>query len=192
MNTDNTEQKYQSEQPSSEKSSYKKPVCLTCMIIVFILISTTIVIIYPLWIQDGKSVKRTWCLSNIKMLSVGMQMYMGENDMLMPDRNNWQTAIEQYIKSNKTFICPAVKTDKPCYAFNSSLSAVNTSNIDAPEDVVMQFESIPGVNQCGGRELLPIPVRHSGHSIAFVDGHARGVDPRKIDSYIWNAKKISR
>lgn len=188
MNTGNAEPKPQPEKSSSGKSSAIKPVCLTCMIVVFVLISALGVIIYPLWIQNGKSATRTWCLSNIKMLSVGMQMYANENDMMMPLRNNWKTAIEEYVKSNKAFICPTVSTDKPCYAFNTSLGAVNSSGIDTPDKTVMLFESIPGINQCGGKELLPIPLRHSGHSIAFVDGHARGVDPREIDSYIWNAK----
>ena len=181
------------EPPASKSSSTVKIVCLSCFVIILLIFAVMTAVLFPVFNRARGAARGTSCLSNTKQIATGFMMYMAEWDDRMPMGNDWQTAIEPYIKSTSIWNCSSAKTMDPCYAFNSKLVKVNATNIDAPYDTVMIFESIPGMNQCGGKELLPSPPRHEqGHSIAFVDGHARGVKPQEIDSLIWNVKLIAR
>ncbi|WP_319586199.1 hypothetical protein [uncultured Desulfobulbus sp.] len=182
------------EPPSSKSSSSTtKIVCLSCLgIMLFIFIAITVVT-YPVFFRARGAAKSTSCLSNTKQLAIAFMMYTSEFDDRMPLRNNWQAALDPYIKSRSIWKCPSAQTTDPCYAFNSKLEKAKLSDINTPQDTVMVFESVPGMNQCGGKELFPSPPRHpEGHSIAYADSHAKSVKPQEIDSLVWNIKTLAK
>ena len=190
MNYDNTEPDLLLPEPPSMKTKY-----LTCFMIIWILTAVIIILVinheYQLFKRSSGDGNARICLSNTKSLGAAFLMYMADNDDRMPPGDNWLGEIDPYIRSKAILKCPSASTSDPCYAFNSKLGKVKVSDINAPDSTVMIFESIPGMNQCGGKELLPSPPRHlEGHSIAFMDGHARSVKPQEIDLLIWDVKTI--
>lgn len=177
------------EPPSSKSSSTAKIVCLSCFVIVLIIFAALAAVLFPVFNRARIEAGSVSCLSNTKQLATCFMMYMAENDERMPVTSHWVETIDPYMKSKYILKCPSVQTSDPCYAFNSKLMKTNTADMGAPQDTVLLFESIPGLDQCGGKELLPSPTRHAqGHSIGFVDGHAKSIQPVNIDSLIWDVK----
>ncbi|MHB1455961.1 MAG: hypothetical protein ACYC0V_03495 [Armatimonadota bacterium] len=185
MNTDNTEQN----RPESPLTS--RPATLIVIIVVIAIITALVAVLVPVLTlsPDGHGGRATTCLSNTKSLASSFWMYMAENDDRMPPGSNWLEAVGPYIKSRATLKCPSAQATEPCYAFNSKLAKTKVSDVTVPDKTVMLFETVPGTNQCGGKELLPSPPRHlEGHSIGFVDGHVGSVPLSGINSLIWSVK----
>ncbi|MHB1455959.1 MAG: hypothetical protein ACYC0V_03485 [Armatimonadota bacterium] len=182
------------EPPSSQKSaSTIKIVCLSCLVIAMLIFVLLAAVLFPVFNRARGAAKSTSCLSNTKQIATAFMMYTSEFDDRMPLGNNWQPALDPYIKSRYIWKCPSAQTTDPCYAFNSKLVKARLSDINAPYNTVMVYESIPGMNQRGGKKLLPSPPRHEyGHSIGFVDGHAKGVKPKEIDLLIWDVKTATK
>ena len=65
--------------------------------------------------------------------------------------------------------------------------------ISAPTNTVMLFDSIPGKNLIGGRELLPHPPRHSaGQTVGFLDGHAKQFTTDHLADFLWRPQSEKR
>ncbi|MHB1455960.1 MAG: hypothetical protein ACYC0V_03490 [Armatimonadota bacterium] len=183
MNTDGTKPKHR---------SGAKSMGIACLLIIGLIIAIA-VMLQALFSWGSTRNHSVPCLSRVKQLGTAIQMYAAENDGMAPLGANWQEALFPYIKSKTMLICPEAKTEDRCYALNFHVQGRNIWVIDPPQNAVMVFESIPGTNQCGSRQLLPSPPRHpEGHSIAFMDGHAKSVKPQEIDSLIWNVKAYVR
>lgn len=175
------------EPPASKSSSTVKIVCLSCFVIILISVAVLAAVLFPVFNRARGAARSTSCLSNTKQIATAFMMYTSEFDDRMPLGNSWQPALDPYMKSRYIWKCPSAQTTDPCYAFNSKLVKAKLSDINAPQDTVMVFESVPGMNQFGGKELLPSPPRHpEGHSIGFVDGHVKSVKPDGVDSLLWN------
>ncbi|WP_319586200.1 hypothetical protein [uncultured Desulfobulbus sp.] len=189
MNINGTEPNLRSpEPPSTVPLTGTRIAWLSCIVIIFLTFAVMAAILYPA--HQRVKARSMICLSNTKSLGMAFLMYMADSDDQMPSGNNWLWEVDPYIRSKAILKCPSVSTLDPCYAFNSKLEKTRNSDIKEPDNTVMQFESVPGMNQCGGKELLPLPPRHpQGHSIGFVDGHAGSVMPTDIDSLIWNISK---
>lgn len=177
--------------PQPKRKSADRSAKVVGWIIILFVSSSIAAVLYPILSpshddnsSNGKTIS---CLSNIKQLALGFMMYSADNNCYMPITKNWQTVMDPYFKSRVILICPSTKTTKACYAFNTSIEEIHTSKIRKPASTVMLFESVPGMNQYGGKELLPSPPRHlQGHSIGFVDGHVKSVHPDGIDSLLWD------
>ena len=63
-------------------------------------------------------------------------------------------------------------------------------DFDAPEEMVLAFESSSGWNQCGGLELLATE-NHNGEgcNIVFADGHVKFVKVEEIPLLKWTVEK---
>ena len=172
-----------------ESSLTAKPVSLIGIVIGVVIIIVVAAVLVPVLTpaRDDHSTGTTAnCLSNTKSLGAAFLMYMADNDDRMPPGDNWLGEVDPYIRSKAILKCPSASTSDPCYAFNSKLGKVKVSDINASDSTVMIFESIPGMNQCGGKELLPSPPRHpKGHSIAFADGHVKMIGTEGVDALIW-------
>ena len=153
------------------------------------------------------------CLSNVEQLGLAMSMYMMDNDDQLPTSDWWVSSISSYIRSNSVLICPSVGGTQTCYAINGKLNKTDANHLMNPSKTVMIFESIPGDNPIGGKELLPNPPRHGSepgneihgiydiphfrfigdfYMIAFLDGHAEKTYSNTVDSLIWNPEKQKR
>lgn len=117
------------------------------------------------------------CNSNVKQLGLAMQMYTLDYDDRFPQADTWNVALEPYTRNPQLFHCP--ETDdaerRATYALNRTLVGSLTTRVAHTEQTVMLFDSIPGNNLDGGRNLLPQPPRHGNGSdaIGFADGHVK-------------------
>ncbi|MCW3096287.1 MAG: hypothetical protein JWL77_1905 [Chthonomonadaceae bacterium] len=133
--------------------------------------------------------RRTSCLSNVKQLGLGFMMYAQDYDEHYPLPRSWNEGVYPYIKNWAVFHCPYVEEENlPTYAMNRRLKSVLLARIETPQNTVLLFDSIPGKNLSGGRELLPDPPRHGTgdyYSIGFTDGHAKGVALKDLSGLLW-------
>ena len=133
---------------------------------------------------------RTSCLSNVKQLGLAFSMYLQDYDEHYPLPKAWNEGIYPYTKNTEILRCPYAREEKlPTYAMNRGLKSVLSARIETAANTVMLFDSIPGKNLSGGRELLPDPPRHGkndDNSIGFVDGHAKGVSQKNLSNLLWS------
>jgi|GEM_PF-2265457 len=136
----------------------------------------------------GNGGRRIGCLSNIKQLGLGFAMYVQDYDEHYPLPKAWNESIFPYTKNTAILHCPyAPEESLPTYAMNRRLKSVLSARIETPANTVMLFDSIPGKNLSGGREVLPDPPRHRNgdNNIGFVDGHAKSVSQKNLSFLLW-------
>jgi prepilin-type processing-associated H-X9-DG protein len=127
------------------------------------------------------------CISNVKQLSLSMYMYAQDYDDHYPLSASWNAATLPYNRNSEIYHCPDEDVQNvPSYAMNRLLSGAKTGDISDPTRTVLLFDSVPGENRVGSRELLPTPDRHNGsQSIGFVDGHVKPIHVEEIDTLLW-------
>ena len=127
------------------------------------------------------------CISNVKQLSMSMNMYAQDYDECYPVAASWNEATMPYIKNQTCYRCPnAEDLTLPSYAMNRHLQSVKTSTVGDSTRTVLLFDSVPGSDRAGGLGLLPAPVRHNGvHVIGFVDGHVKLIPVAEIGTLLW-------
>jgi prepilin-type N-terminal cleavage/methylation domain-containing protein len=102
------------------------------LLVVIAIIAILAAILFPVFGQAKESAKRTTCLSNMRQLGVGLMLYNGDHDDLMPDRRDlkhsidgyrpWTTwppsdpragwaaeVLRPYMKTDELWTCPSVK-----------------------------------------------------------------------------------
>ncbi len=133
------------------------------------------VFFYPVYMMAREKSRQSTCLSNLKSISLGAMQYAQDYDDKFPPTANWNAVLLPYYRSSQVLRCPSAGwRSMPGYAMNKSLGSVSLKKAAAPAETAGIFESIPGKDQAGGIELLPIPGRHySGSSIGFADGHVK-------------------
>lgn len=125
--------------------------------------------------RSQQSARKAVCLSNVKNLSLAMQMFVADNEDRFPEAHRWVEALHDYIKSEDVLKCPEDDSDARCsYAMNEALSGLSLSDLDDPSSVVLFFETAePGDNPVGGPDDVVSPGRHmGGNNYGFADGHA--------------------
>lgn len=129
----------------------------------------------------------TSCLSNVKQLGLGMQMYAQDYDENLPIRRNWNDAVYPYIKNWSAYQCPyAEDQNQPTYAMNQFVSGVKPKDMGNSEQTVLLFDSVPGKNLAGSAGLFPDPPRHyDSQTIGFCDGHVKLIKESNLGSLIW-------
>jgi prepilin-type processing-associated H-X9-DG protein len=127
------------------------------------------------------------CMNNLKQLALGEMMYATENKDHFPQAENWCDALGKYVGNTRVYLCPAGDPTLRChYAFNASLSGVDTKNVTAPAETVLIFETEGGWNQSGGRDQVLGRPRHGPSiGIVFADGHAEIVRENRLAKVKW-------
>ena len=141
--------------------------------------------VFPVFMKARSSAHKMTCLSNVKNISLALQMYMSDNDDRLIAADDWCGDLEEYVRNYDVFVCP-VAGDLDCaYAYNSDLSGADLSFFSDPMSTVAIFESDLGWNASGlPQDILPSEPRHlGGDNYGFLDGHAqwvsRGADPSR-------------
>src|SRR5436309_2118722 len=116
------------------------------LLVVIAIIAILAAILFPVFAQARESARKTSCLSNVRQLGLGWNMYSEDNDETFPltaqccdadgSQIYWQAMIEPYIKSNGTsqvwlnktsiFICPDYL--KPAPAVDEAGNPDNSGN----------------------------------------------------------------
>ena len=121
------------------------------------------------------------CLSNVKNVTLAVQMYVSDYDDVFPPAAQWSDTLFEYVRNEDVYRCPEA-TELPCgYAHNAALGEAMHDDLAHPAKTVVIFESDRGWNGAGGRALLPAEPRHlGGDNYGFADGHAQWVGREEV------------
>ncbi len=133
------------------------------------------VIAYPVFVKVREQGRQQTCLANLKSISLGAMQYAQDYDGKFPPTADWNAVLLPYYRSSQVLRCPSAGwRSAPGYAMNKSLGSVSLKTVAAPAETAGIYESIPGKDQAGGIELLPVPGRHiGGNNVGFADGHVK-------------------
>ena len=133
--------------------------------------------VFPVFARARESGRKATCLSNVKNISIALQMYMADNDDRLPAAANWCEDFEPYVKNFDVFVCSAAEDLDCAYAYSSDLSGADLASFYGPATTIAIFESDVGWNASGlPQDLLPAEPRHlGGDNFAFLDGHVQWI-----------------
>src|SRR5215208_6910948 len=88
------------------------------LLVVIAIIAILAAILFPVFAQAREKARSASCLSNVKQLSLGLMMYVQDNDEFMPygyaytwpgqkELTYWHDHIRPYIKSEALYKCPS-------------------------------------------------------------------------------------
>jgi len=86
------------------------------LLVVIAIIAILAAILFPVFAQAREKARQTTCLSNVKQMGLGLQMYVDDYDEMLPPGvdypwSPWGTTIfdrlDPYVKNNKMFLCPS-------------------------------------------------------------------------------------
>jgi hypothetical protein len=137
------------------------------------------------------------CLTNVKQMAMGMQMYAQDYDDRFPLATSWMDGTVPYsenggVKDKAVFQCPTVTAVQPNdfgYAYNSKLAGKPQSKITAPALTQLVYDSSKlQRNASDVVTSLPSPARHRTRGMrrnpgrvnimGYADGHAKAVSER--------------
>jgi len=133
---------------------------------ILILLAMCVGMVYPAMIKYQESAFRVNCLGRLDIISKMMLLYMNDNEGYLPDATNWCNSLLFYkneldIRTEDSFKCRRDSYGPCSYAMNKSVSGRKYEELS--KGTVVFFESKPGWNQSGGRELLNF-ANHPEHS----------------------------
>jgi hypothetical protein len=137
------------------------------------------------------------CMSNMKQLGMGMQLYMQDYDERLPACVMWDHAVESRLaKAGKQdddsvehpFQCPAA-TSPASYGMNAALSAAREADVDSPAQTVLLFDAdAPTRSFAGGPHDLARSRHDNMPVVVFLNGHAEWANRFTEDAPNWNIK----
>jgi prepilin-type N-terminal cleavage/methylation domain-containing protein/prepilin-type processing-associated H-X9-DG protein len=96
------------------------------LLVVIAIIAILAAILFPVFAQAREKARETACLSNVKQLGLGLQMYAQDYDETLPNHAadtgnfladkapaNWAKALYPYTKNSQVFACPSAPLDPP-------------------------------------------------------------------------------
>jgi len=94
------------------------------LLVVIAIISILAAILFPVFARARENARRTSCLSNMKQIGLGLEMYKQDFDGTYPfsralPLGTFREVLQPYIKSTQVFVCPSAPTDWPLdYTYN--------------------------------------------------------------------------
>lgn len=145
-------------------------------------------ILIPVVSRPHTITDRMVCGTNMASLGKSMLIYAGDFNEKYPTSSQWcDLLIDNADVPERLFICKGT-CDGPCnYAMNKN---IEESGPASPADMVVLFESVPGWNQVGGRELLTTE-NHSdeGCNVLFNDLHVEFVKKKDVNDLRWTLEQ---
>ncbi len=85
------------------------------LLVVIAIIAILAAILFPVFAQAREKARQTACLSNIKQLGMGIQLYAQDYDEILPvvgvsrqNRGPWMVQIYPYVKNTQAYNCPSL------------------------------------------------------------------------------------
>lgn len=94
------------------------------LLVVIAILAILAAILFPVFAQTRESARMTACLSNMRQLAMGVQLYAQDADETLPMVTNfaapvnapdrvWMGAVAPYLKSTAIFLCPSAVNARP-------------------------------------------------------------------------------
>src|SRR5438046_4143943 len=90
------------------------------LLVVIAIIAILAAILFPVFAMAREKARETACLSNVKQLGLGLQMYAQDYDEVLPNHAadtdnfladkapaNWAKALSPYLKNSQVLACPS-------------------------------------------------------------------------------------
>lgn len=137
-----------------------------------------------------KLAMRLVCGTNLKGLGIALNVYSFDYDDRLPDENWCDLLMSKADVCYKSFICPGSKCEKGQSSYSMNIEVMGKKYGELPDDIVVLFESKPGWNQVGGKELVNLE-NHGGDgcNVVFADGHNEYVKATGIDKLRWTVEE---
>jgi prepilin-type N-terminal cleavage/methylation domain-containing protein len=111
------------------------------LLVVIAIIAILAAILFPVFAQAREKARQASCLSNVKQLSMGIMMYIQDNDEYMPygyaytwpgqtHLTYWHDHIRPYIKAEKLYQCPSAASHTVVTGARRPPDAVNPLLLD--------------------------------------------------------------
>jgi prepilin-type N-terminal cleavage/methylation domain-containing protein/prepilin-type processing-associated H-X9-DG protein len=187
------------------------------LLVVIAIIAILASLLLPALSNAKQRGKRAACLSNLRQIGLGTQMYAEETDSYPPawidTTTRWMDLLKPYIeKSSRVYLCPAdtkkiavtwdpdiflsygINTFRFADQVHSFWYGVKAAAVARPSDTIIFADCTPGKYYCGGGSKFKEPVvdvdyRHPKKSFvaAFGDGHVE--TKTKTQQSDWDASK---
>jgi prepilin-type N-terminal cleavage/methylation domain-containing protein/prepilin-type processing-associated H-X9-DG protein len=102
------------------------------LLVVIAIIAILAAILFPVFAKAREKARQSSCLSNLKQIGIGTQMYAQDYDQLMicayyyvvgGTSYRWQEAVQPYLKNAQVLVCPSV----PGYVYTSGAYSIPIS-----------------------------------------------------------------
>lgn len=127
------------------------------------------------------------CRSNLKMISLAIQMYADDNSGFFPPSEKWCDSINSYLGDDTNIIlrCPAIRDDICHYAINPNCEP------DSPDNTVLLFETKDGGWNLSGGPELSTNENHKEKvcNVLFNDGTVKSIKKEDILNLNWSGKR---
>jgi prepilin-type N-terminal cleavage/methylation domain-containing protein len=121
------------------------------LLVVIAIIAILAAILFPVFAQAREKARQASCLSNVKQLSMGIMMYIQDNDEYLPygyqytwpgqERlTYWHDHIRPYIKAEKLYQCPSAASHTVVTGALRPIDAVNPLLLDYICNAAWGFE----------------------------------------------------
>ncbi|HEX2951252.1 MAG TPA: DUF1559 domain-containing protein [Armatimonadota bacterium] len=186
----------------------KRGFTLIELLVVIAIIAILAAILFPVFAKVREKARQTQCLNNLKQIALGISMYSQENDEKLPvaytdtntnstwddgtDTVNWRTAIEPYVSSAKTYICPSVDRQQQkngvSYGYGFWISGKALGEILSPQALPMLADADTAI--LSGTAIAAM--RHNKTANwAYVDGHVQAGTPNTIGFFASDCSSAS-
>jgi prepilin-type N-terminal cleavage/methylation domain-containing protein/prepilin-type processing-associated H-X9-DG protein len=163
------------------------------LLVVIAIIAILAAILFPVFAQAREKARQTACLSNLKQIGLGLQMYAQDYDETLPSSwmnngpagpggdpgmstaatpsNTWQWMILPYIKNDQVYICPSNR-----FNARQNLRPIwnGTPAVSAPLNYVPNRSVIKQLKLDGLSRLAALD--RPAESIAIVENRSRWAD----------------
>jgi hypothetical protein len=137
-------------------------------------------ILLPIFTQDHSASPYSRCITNIKTVGLGLQMYQQDYDGRFPRASEWMdTTLPYVLKDKRRYHCAALDESHANdfgHAFNSVLSLRALGKHESPEKVLMLYDANDlrwNANAPNRTGAANPPRHHGGDVFEYADGHAK-------------------
>lgn len=167
---------------ASAKGDSRGAFTLVETLVVAAIIAIIAALVHPAYQRVVESSRATACVSNLRQLGAALNLYLGDNGMLMPELKTGRTSradeaptidntLDKYVQDNRIFTCPADRkyaaSSGTSYFWNSALNGQSLSNLNFL-NLAREHSRIPVLYDKEGFH----PFLKDKLNILYADGHA--------------------
>ena len=170
------------------------------LLVVVAIIGILAAILFPVFARARENSRRISCVSNLKQIATGTQLYLQDNDRIYPPvpTNNdgsvgWALEFSNAVKNDAVFQCPSETAGRDegftDYWMNGNLLGAAESRLQSPANSLLLGDgntsavdyALPSTDYGNWQADDDYATRHlGGASYAFADGHAKWLHPNSI------------